>query len=1098
MALTLSGVRSFDVAPTGATSRTVLNQFKFKVTGDLSWSSVRLLICNNNTGALCVIATQTTSAKTFDFTKYMNDTAIIPLVNGTYYKVAVQVLDSGTSGWTDVSNYMQFYCLTTPTFAFTTIPSAIDAGEYTFTINYNQAQSDILTACTFYLYKGSNSVPIDTVSINPIPTTVPVSLSYTYSNFENSTTYSIECKGETWGGSATTTGFALNTGKTSFTIHQRAVTVTGTIKPTNNSCDGYVNLLVTPDSSVISTVEKIRVKRQMNVLNPNSWTTLFEVPVSSVVPNRNFQDYYAANGISYQYGFCGVTSSGIESTLVTEYTDDDNVSQEAIVVSHFDGIFIVDINNSYKFKAKVAYGTTTSKQKVGVLEPIGSVYPKIIRNGKTNYFEGSATGLILDANYYDDTGTHNTLNRGEIVRTVHEINTFLKNGNNKILKDWNGNITLCHVTGEPTFEYDANYGMGAVTGGFNWTQIGDANIISDLKNSNMLVRATASTIVVTAPSGTSVTLTSSATGQRLNGTTSSDGLYTVSTYVTGAYTITATYNGQQYNNTFEVIEGEVVNVEVPTGSLTVTTPTDLLTTLSNENLTLNIGGMGTDRNINSSSMTIYTILPNTYNLTAKISGSGASELIGQSQSLGSVLVNSAGGTVTIQNYGTVHFTNYVNALGATSATNSNVTINGGNANIRVFSSGSYTVNFGGSSTFMGTPSSATAKTTSVTYDTITNVAFEYATINLTSNFASSPTLDEEYVGALINISMNNKQQTMTITSNRSVYGLTGTYTSTWMAYRSVGLVSTAFTSSKTIDVNSLNTYTDNEIFPQYIWNIGNGTDTNTNAVSAGIYTDTDNNGLLSVVGSGKNTQYSDTNKPPWYNSYRQLIKSYNISSSVYFYPQYFFADNTNLVTGNDFAGHCYCYADYVFYGCSSLTQVPITLDSYWFISLASAFYNCSSLTSVGNIYLDDAIDTSVEQTDMTQTFRYCSNLSTIGTLKGVTNMDFTFARCTSLTTAPTIPSGVTNMDYTFASCTSLTTAPTTPSGVTSMNYTFADCTSLTGRIIVRANPPVYGGCFYRDIAGSTLYVDYTSNVTNINNIIATKGNGAIYKGNLVT
>ncbi len=60
----------------------------------------------------------------------------------------------------------------------------------------------------------------------------------------------------------------------------------------------------------------------------------------------------------------------------------------------------------------------------------------------------------------------------------------------------------------------------------------------------------------------------------------------------------------------------------------------------------------------------------------------------------------------------------------------------------------------------------------------------------------------------------------------------------------------------------------------------------------------------------------------------------------------------------------------------------------------------------------------------------------------VTEMWLTFRGCTSLTTAPEIPSSVTSMIDTFFGCTSLTAAPAIPSSVTKMIGTFVGCTSL--------------------------------------------------------
>ena len=55
----------------------------------------------------------------------------------------------------------------------------------------------------------------------------------------------------------------------------------------------------------------------------------------------------------------------------------------------------------------------------------------------------------------------------------------------------------------------------------------------------------------------------------------------------------------------------------------------------------------------------------------------------------------------------------------------------------------------------------------------------------------------------------------------------------------------------------------------------------------------------------------------------------------------------------------------------------------------------------------------------------------------------TFMGCTSLRTAPEIPSSVISMSRTFEECTRLTTAPAIPSSVMILARCFANCTSLT-------------------------------------------------------
>lgn len=129
---------------------------------------------------------------------------------------------------------------------------------------------------------------------------------------------------------------------------------------------------------------------------------------------------------------------------------------------------------------------------------------------------------------------------------------------------------------------------------------------------------------------------------------------------------------------------------------------------------------------------------------------------------------------------------------------------------------------------------------------------------------------------------------------------------------------------------------------------------------------------------------------------------------------------------------------------SGIAGKPIT-------NMCSTFADCTSLTTAPEI------PSSV--TNMRGTFSRCPLTTAPVIPSGVTNMLGTFYYCTALTTAPTIPSSVTNMRGTFFRCTSLTTAPTIPDGVTSMSNTFRDCISLTGTIEINANPTGYELCF---------------------------------------
>ena len=157
---------------------------------------------------------------------------------------------------------------------------------------------------------------------------------------------------------------------------------------------------------------------------------------------------------------------------------------------------------------------------------------------------------------------------------------------------------------------------------------------------------------------------------------------------------------------------------------------------------------------------------------------------------------------------------------------------------------------------------------------------------------------------------------------------------------------------------------------------------------------------------------------------------------------------TMPATVND--GDIYLYGDYMYM--YSLD------DGGWHVYLATEAYEDAGIYPTEFEYTDSyqttygAILESINGkpvTSMTSTFFFCTSLTTAPEIpSSVTNMDRTFQDCHALTTAPAIPSGVTNMYSTFMSCYSLTIAPKIPSSVTNISACFSDCRSLTGEISI--------------------------------------------------
>jgi competence protein ComGC len=118
-----------------------------------------------------------------------------------------------------------------------------------------------------------------------------------------------------------------------------------------------------------------------------------------------------------------------------------------------------------------------------------------------------------------------------------------------------------------------------------------------------------------------------------------------------------------------------------------------------------------------------------------------------------------------------------------------------------------------------------------------------------------------------------------------------------------------------------------------------------------------------------------------------------------------------------------------------------------------AFADCTNLATAPEI------PSSV--TNMNYTFRGCTSLKTASEIpSSVTDLQATFYNCKSLTTAPKISNSVTNMRRTFEGCTSLATAPEIPNSVTDMTSTFYNCTSLTGLVKIKSDSiDMAYGCF---------------------------------------
>ena len=219
----------------------------------------------------------------------------------------------------------------------------------------------------------------------------------------------------------------------------------------------------------LSEITGFKIKRRKTT--EFDWITLKYIPMENLdTLSFIFNDNLAASGYEYEYAFVPVIGE-IDGSYVSN-----------TINSKFEGVFICDQNTIYKFLAGVRYGTNQRVQKIGVFEPYGRKYPVIVSNGLVSYEAGTVSGTILPSDY-TKTGD---MNRLQITEEKKALFNFLVNKKAKILKDWSGNSFLLCVTGNPSAEYDNEYGMGKVDISADWTEVGDANNQKDLYRNGMI------------------------------------------------------------------------------------------------------------------------------------------------------------------------------------------------------------------------------------------------------------------------------------------------------------------------------------------------------------------------------------------------------------------------------------------------------------------------------------------------------------------------------------------------------------------------------------------------------------------------------------
>lgn len=203
----------------------------------------------------------------------------------------------------------------------------------------------------------------------------------------------------------------------------------------------------------IEEVDTLRVKRRE--FNTLKWFTVYEKQITTYADLKIvFWDTFIKSGKVYEYVVIPVLND-IEG----------NYNNQTSVLTKFNGFFISDKDQSMSLYSGVTYPNRIVTKKIGILEPYGKKFPKIVTNGDINYQTLTITGNILDP---DDLSN---LSRANITKECIKWDKFLTNGNTKFIKDWNGNVWIASVTTPPSYSYGATVLIPSVT--FTVTEQGD-------------------------------------------------------------------------------------------------------------------------------------------------------------------------------------------------------------------------------------------------------------------------------------------------------------------------------------------------------------------------------------------------------------------------------------------------------------------------------------------------------------------------------------------------------------------------------------------------------------------------------------------------
>lgn len=214
---------------------------------------------------------------------------------------------------------------------------------------------------------------------------------------------------------------------------------------------------------LINQVSAIKIKRRIK--GTFEWLTLSTIPIEKVEDlTFLFIDRLNVSDTEYEYALVPILEKNEGDYLIDS------------IFSQLRGVFIGDLETTFKFMFDVSYGTNARNQQTGTFLPLGKQYPVIVANGVLGYDSGTVMGAVINPDFMET----KQLDTKAIIERKEALKAFLTNKKAKLLRDWNGNCWLCCIVNSPGITYREGSSMQIPLVSFEWTQVGDHNSQLDL------------------------------------------------------------------------------------------------------------------------------------------------------------------------------------------------------------------------------------------------------------------------------------------------------------------------------------------------------------------------------------------------------------------------------------------------------------------------------------------------------------------------------------------------------------------------------------------------------------------------------------------